>query len=95
MVPDAVIDLRYATANNFIGTPLYPPDARCLVHDSLADGLAIAANALRETGDVLVFWDCYRPHDVQVRMYEAVSIRVGWRAPGRSHAATRRAARST
>ena len=88
VVPDAVIDLRYATANNFVGTPLYPPDARCLVHDSLADGLAIAANALRETGDVLVFWDCYRPHDVQVRMYEAVSD-PGWVArPGafaRSH----------
>ena len=88
VVPDAVIDLRYATPNNFIGTPLYPPDARCLVHESLADGLAIAANALRATGDVLVFWDCYRPHDVQVRMYEAVSD-PGWVArPGafaRSH----------
>ena len=88
VVPDAVIDLRYATPNNFIGTPLYPPDARCLVHESLAEGLAIAANALRATEDVLVFWDCYRPHDVQVRMYEAVSD-PGWVArPGtfaRSH----------
>ncbi len=88
VVPDAVIDLRYATANNFVGTPLYPPDARCLVHESLAEGLAIAANALRATGDVLVFWDCYRPHDVQVRMYQAVSD-PGWVArPGafaRSH----------
>ena len=88
VVPDAVIDLRYATPNNFRGTPLYAPDARCLVHESLAQGLAIAANALRETGDVLAFWDCYRPHDVQVRMYEAVSD-PGWVArPGafaRSH----------
>ena len=72
VVPDAVIDLRYATPNNFVGTPLYPPDARCLVHESLAEGLATAANALRATGEVLVFWDCYRPHDVQVRMFEAV-----------------------
>ena len=71
-VPDAIIDLRYATANNFVGTSLYPADARCLVHESLAQGLATAANALRVTGEVLVFWDCYRPHDVQVRMYEAV-----------------------
>ena len=37
-VPDALIDLRYATANNFVGAPLYPPGARCLVHESLADG---------------------------------------------------------
>ena len=72
VVPDAIVDLRYATANNFVGAPLYPPDARCLVHESLAEGLATAANALRATGEVLVFWDCYRPHDVQVRMFEAV-----------------------
>ena len=91
-VPDAIIDLRYATANNFVGTPLYPADARCLVHESLAPGLATAANALRATGEVLVFWDCYRPHDVQVRMYEAVP-NPNWVArPGafaRSHEAGR------
>jgi zinc D-Ala-D-Ala dipeptidase len=81
-MPDAVIGLRYATANNFIGTPLYPPDARCLVHESLADGLATAANALRATGDVHFFWQSYRPHDVQVPMYEAVPD-PGWVArPG-------------
>jgi D-alanyl-D-alanine dipeptidase len=72
VVPDAIIDLRYATPNNFVGVQLYPADARCLVHESMADGLAAAAAALRPTGEVLVFWDCYRPHDVQVRMFEAV-----------------------
>ncbi|KKW64579.1 D-alanyl-D-alanine dipeptidase [Mycolicibacterium elephantis] len=80
-VPDALVDLRYATPDNFVGEQLYPSDARCLVHDSIAAGLAAAAEALRP--DVLVFWDCYRPHDVQVRMYEAVSDS-GWVArPGR------------
>ena len=71
-VPDAVIDLRYATANNFVGVPLYPADARCLVHESMAPGLAAAAAVLRPRSEVLVFWDCYRPHDVQVRMFDAV-----------------------
>jgi D-alanyl-D-alanine dipeptidase len=71
-VPDAVIDLRYATPNNFVGVPLYPADARCLVHESMAPGLAAAAAVLRPAGEVLVFWDCYRPHDVQVRMFDAV-----------------------
>lgn len=71
-VPDAIIDLRYATANNFVGVPLYPGDARCLVHEALVPGLAAAAAALRERGRTLVFWDCYRPHQVQVRMFEAV-----------------------
>jgi zinc D-Ala-D-Ala dipeptidase len=72
VVPDAVINLRYATANNFVGVPLYPADARCLIHQSLAPGLATAADTLRRSGERLVFWDCYRPHDVQVRMFAAV-----------------------
>ncbi|WP_046317995.1 M15 family metallopeptidase [Mycobacterium sp. UM_Kg1] len=71
-VPDAIIDLRYATANNFVGERLYPANARCLVHESLAPGLATAAAALRARGRTLVFWDCYRPHQVQVRMFEVV-----------------------
>ena len=45
-VPDAVIDLRYATANNFVGTPLYPAGARCLVHQALVPGLTAAAETL-------------------------------------------------
>ncbi|HEX9834704.1 MAG TPA: M15 family metallopeptidase [Mycobacterium sp.] len=73
VVPDAVIDLRYATPNNFVGVQMYPDDARCLVDEAMAAGLATAADSLRPGGVALVFWDCYRPHDVQVQMYEAVS----------------------
>jgi zinc D-Ala-D-Ala dipeptidase len=72
VVPDARIDLRYATTNNFTHTQLYPADARCLVHQSMAQGLAVAADQLRQRGLVLSFWDCYRPHDVQVRMFQIV-----------------------
>jgi D-alanyl-D-alanine dipeptidase len=72
VVPDAIIDLRYATINNFTHTQLYPADARCLVHQSMGPGLAAAATALRPQGQLLVFWDCYRPHDVQVRMFNVV-----------------------
>ena len=72
VVPDAIIDLRYATTNNFTGTQLYPSDARCLVHQSMSQGLTTAASALRPQGHLLVFWDCYRPHDVQVRMFNVV-----------------------
>ncbi|MGY4712231.1 M15 family metallopeptidase [Mycolicibacterium sp. CBM1] len=92
VVPDAIIDLRYATADNFVGVPLYPADARCLVHESMAPGLAQAAATLRAAGDVLVFWDCYRPHDVQVRMFEAVPNPAWVAKPGpyaRSHEAGR------
>ena len=54
VVPDAFIDLRYATSNNFTHTQLYPADARCLVHQSMAPGLAAAANSLRPEGQILV-----------------------------------------
>ncbi|MDD4867274.1 MAG: M15 family metallopeptidase [Mycobacterium sp.] len=72
VVPDAIIDLRYATTDNFTHMQLYPSHARCLVHRSLAQGLAAAAAALRPQGHALVFWDCYRPHDVQVEMFNVV-----------------------
>lgn len=88
VVPDAVIDLRYATNNNFVGTALYPTNARCLVHESLAPGLATAAQALRTQGFALVFWDCYRPHAVQVAMFNAVPDPAWVARPGpyaRSH----------
>lgn len=88
VVPDAIVDLRYATANNFVGVQLYPADARCLVHESLAPGLATAAAALRAQGFTLVFWDCYRPHEVQVRMFAAVPDPAWVAEPGpysRSH----------
>ena len=92
VVPDAIIDLRYATSHNFVGVPLYPADARCLVHQSLATGLATAAAALRRQGDLLVFWDCYRPHAVQVRMFQIVPNPDWVAQPGpyaRSHEAAR------
>ena len=88
VVPDAIVDLRYATPNNFTRTPLYPADARCLVHESLAQGLATAADALRSQSELLVFWDGYRPHAVQVKMFEVVSNPAWVARPGpyaRSH----------
>ncbi|OMC27851.1 D-alanyl-D-alanine dipeptidase [Mycobacterium sp. GA-1841] len=90
IVPDAIIDLRYGTSDNFVGEQLYPVGAPCLVHESMASGLAVAAAALRP--ETLVFWDCYRPHEVQVRMFEVVP-NPNWVArPGdyaRSHEAGR------
>lgn len=88
VVPSAIVDLRYATPHNFVGIQLYPTGARCLVHESLADGLRTAAAALRTSGDTLVFWDCYRPHSVQQTMFEKVPDPAWVAAPGpysRSH----------
>jgi D-alanyl-D-alanine dipeptidase len=35
-------------------------------------GLLTAAARLRRAGYLLVFWDCYRPHTVQVHMFKIV-----------------------
>lgn len=73
VVADAIIELRYATSDNFVGVPMYPAGARCLVHESMAPGLKVAADRLRREGALVVFWDCYRPHAVQARMFDVVS----------------------
>ncbi len=88
VVPSAIVDLRYATPNNFTGAPVYPGDARCLVHNSLAAGLASAAASLRPRQEVLVFWDCYRPHQVQAELFQAMPNPAWVARPGpyaRSH----------
>jgi D-alanyl-D-alanine dipeptidase len=93
IVPNAIIDLRYATTNNFVGIQLYPGDARCLVHQSMASGLATAAQTLTRAGALLVFWDCYRPHAVQIRMFQAVPNE-DWVAKPESYATSHEAGRS-
>jgi zinc D-Ala-D-Ala dipeptidase len=93
IIPDAVIDLRYATTENFTKARLYPIGARCLVHRSMAPGLTIAANRLRKEGYRIVFWDCYRPHSVQVRMFRIVP-NPNWVAKPGPYAYSHEAARS-
>jgi D-alanyl-D-alanine dipeptidase len=68
LVPDAVVDLRYAGGDNFLGRPLYP-EARCLLLRSAAERLARAAAQLRRQGYRLLLWDCYRPLSVQREMW--------------------------
>ncbi|HVK75592.1 MAG TPA: M15 family metallopeptidase [Kofleriaceae bacterium] len=63
-IPDAVLELRYATAANLTGAPLYPV-ARCWLRAPVAARLVRAADELRRRGHRLVLWDCYRPHAIQ------------------------------
>jgi D-alanyl-D-alanine dipeptidase len=93
VVPDAIVDLRYATSDNFVGVRLYPVGARCLVHTSMAAGLRAAATLLRQQGYLIVFWDCYRPHAVQVRMFQLVPD-PNWVARPGPYATSHEAARS-
>jgi D-alanyl-D-alanine dipeptidase len=73
-LPDAVLDIRYATADNFTGRPLYPV-ARCLLRPEVASRLTRAAAALRRQGFRLVLFDCYRPLSVQRELWKAMPRR--------------------
>jgi D-alanyl-D-alanine dipeptidase len=71
VIPDAVLDLRYATANNFTGAILYPK-AVCKLRRAVASRLADAAAALRAQGRRLLLWDCYRPSSIQEKFWKLV-----------------------
>jgi D-alanyl-D-alanine dipeptidase len=71
IVPDAVLDLRYATEDNFTGEAVYPK-AVCKLHRSVALRLARAAKILRAQKRRLVLWDCYRPSSIQKAFWKLV-----------------------
>ncbi len=77
VVPDLVVEMRYATTNNFMNKVLYKaegtPGNRCLLKSSVADNLKKAQTALAQktpAGMKLKVLDCYRPVEVQQEMYD-------------------------
>lgn len=71
LIPDAVLQIRYATADNFTGAAVYDV-ARCWLRDDVAAHLVEAADTLRAAGHRLLLWDCYRPASVQKRLWARV-----------------------
>lgn len=73
LVPGLVVDLRYATPDNFVGEAVYPPGARCLLRRPVAAALARVAARLAADDLRLKAWDCYRPFPVQERFWASVA----------------------
>jgi zinc D-Ala-D-Ala dipeptidase len=69
-VKDLVVDLRYATEDNFLKRAVYPPGARCLLLARAVERLEHAARLLRAQGFRLKVYDCYRPRAVQWEMWK-------------------------
>jgi D-alanyl-D-alanine dipeptidase len=68
---DFQYDMRYATENNFLEAKVYEC-AECYTRVKTAKAL-IAANAdFIKKGFRIKFFDCYRPNDVQYKMWEIV-----------------------
>lgn len=74
VIPDAVIDLKYATADNFTGEVLYA-NGVCKLRRSVVARLAKAATLLRAQQRRLLVWDCYRPTSVHQLLWDKASDR--------------------
>ena len=64
-------EIRYATPNNFIGETLYDC-AVCMLQPEVAEALLKANFYFCEKGYRIKLYDCYRPLDVQKRMWAKV-----------------------
>lgn len=62
LIPDLVVEMRYAGHENFVGRPITGYDAPvCLLTQRAAATLANAQKVLAESGLGLKVFDCYRP----------------------------------
>jgi D-alanyl-D-alanine dipeptidase len=66
-----VFEIRYATPNNFIGETLYDCP-KCLLRPEVAEALLQANQYFCEKGYRIKIYDCYRPLDVQKKMWAKV-----------------------
>ncbi|MGE5715937.1 MAG: cyclase family protein [Acidobacteriota bacterium] len=68
--PTIHLDVRYATANNLLGRPVYS-EARAFLQRPAAEALARVNRALKEKGYGLVVFDGYRPWSVTKAFWDA------------------------
>ncbi|MBE0455984.1 M15 family metallopeptidase [Pseudoalteromonas prydzensis] len=62
VIPTAIFDIRYYSANNFVGQPVDGYKApKCLLHKTAAKGLQQAHKQAQQAGYNLKIFDCYRP----------------------------------
>jgi D-alanyl-D-alanine dipeptidase len=70
-VPGIVLDVRYATTNNFMHQQLYPV-ARAFLRAPAAQALAEVQRELSAQGLALKVFDGYRPYRITERMWEPI-----------------------
>lgn len=69
--PRIILDIRYATVDNFTGQKVYNT-ARCLLRKEVAEHLNHIQSQLEERGLGLKLLDCYRPPKAQQKFWELV-----------------------
>jgi zinc D-Ala-D-Ala dipeptidase len=68
-IPNIVLDIRYATANNFVGEVIYSLP-RAYARKPVADALRSIQKDLNAKGLGLKIFDAYRPYKATVKFYE-------------------------
>ena len=64
-----VMDLRYATNNNFVDTQMYEC-GRCFLRPAVAEAIINIHQQLQAEGYGLKMYDCYRPRPIQWALWE-------------------------
>jgi len=74
--PALRFDLKYATADNFLGTPVYPRGAKAKMQRPAAEALVRVHRALAAQGFGLLVFDAYRPWSVTKVFWDATPRRL-------------------
>jgi D-alanyl-D-alanine dipeptidase len=85
VIPGIAVDLRYATADNVTGRPIYPHRMPCLLRSETTEKLKQAQAILHAQGYGLCIWDAYRPPEAQEALHKSggstgmfLSPNAGW-----------------
>ena len=68
-IPDIIIDLKYATTDNFTGQVIYESDEAYLRYGTVKKLMQVQ-EAAKIQGYLLVIWDAYRPVEAQFALWE-------------------------
>ncbi|RLD87340.1 MAG: D-alanyl-D-alanine dipeptidase [Bacteroidetes bacterium] len=68
-IPDIILDIRYATSNNFTGMQIYN-QPKAFTRLPVVKALKHVQKELKQTGLGLIIYDAYRPYTATVKFYE-------------------------
>lgn len=69
--PSIIIDMRYATKNNFVEEKMYEC-GRCFLRPTVAKAVIEAHKELQKKGLGFKMYDCYRPRPIQWKLWNKV-----------------------
>jgi zinc D-Ala-D-Ala dipeptidase len=70
-IPGIILDIRYASKNNFYGEAVYE-EAYAFLRKPAADALKFVQEELRTLNKTLKIFDAYRPYSVTLLFYEKI-----------------------